>query len=251
MKDKNGVVPIRISRGGNLLRFMAADVRMVFRDPLLAIMPFVPFLAGGALRFLLPLLSEFIEGKTGFRLLDYADLARVIILLFPGMFFGTVAGFLLLDDRDDGVSGYWGVTPAGRSGYLGARLGLFSVAAFVAGVLAVRVFGLGRSDLLREAAASALGAIQTPFVALFLAAFASDKVEGLSVVKALSGMDIVPLAILVALPVRFAAWPFPQYWAGETMLARNVPSSVALIAGAAASVVWVAALYGKYRGRIE
>lgn len=240
-----------VSRTRNLLRLAAADLRMVGRDPLLIIMPFVPFLAGGALRVLLPVLSGFIEDRIGFRLLDYADLARAVILLFPGMFLGTVAGFLLLDDRDDGVSGYWGVTPAGRSGYLGARLALFSAAAFLSGILAARIFGLGKASLAREIGAAAIGAVQTPFMALFLAAFAADKVEGLSVVKALSGLDMAPLGVLVALPVRFAAWPFPQYWAAEALLGRNVSPATALFAAAVASAVWMAVLSGKYRKRVD
>ena len=94
---------------------------------------------------MVPLLSGLIERTLGFRLLDWADLFRAVILLFPGMFYGMAAGFLLLDDRDDGVSAYWGVTPAGRSGYLGARLGLFSAAAFLAGILAARHLRTGQA----------------------------------------------------------------------------------------------------------
>lgn len=235
----------------NLVRLAAADARLIARDPLLVLMPFVPFLAAGALRLALPLLSGPIERAIGFRLLDYADLVRVVVLLFPGMFFGMVSGFLLLDDRDDGVSAYWGVTPAGRSGYLAARLGLFTAAAFVEGLLAARLFGLGRADFAREIGAAAVGATQAAFFALFLAAFAADKVEGLSVLKALGGLDLAPLAVLISLPVRAAAWPFPQYWAAETMLGANVPPAAALAAGLATSALWIAALAAKYRGRID
>ncbi len=235
----------------NLGRLAAADLRMLARDPLLAFLPFIPFLAALALRFAVPLLSGVLERTLGFRLLDWADLFRAVILLFPGMFYGMASGFLLLDDRDDGVSAYWGVTPAGRPGYLGARLGLFSAAAFLAGVLAARVFGLGRPDLVRELGAAAIGAAQAAFFGLFLAAFASDKVEGLSVLKALGGLDLAPLAVLAALPLRAAAWPFPQYWAAEVLLGRNVRPGIALAAGLVSSALWIAALYGKYRKRIE
>lgn len=235
----------------NLFRLAAADVRMVARDPLLALMPFVPFLAAAALRVLFPLLSGFVEKTTGFRLLDYANLARAVILLFPGMFFGTVAGFLLLDDRDDGVSGYWAATPAGRQGYLGARLGLFSAAAFFSGLLAARVFGFGSANVWGEIGAAAVGAAQAAFLGLFLAAFAADKVEGLSVVKALSGLDLAPMAVLIGLPVRLAAWPFPQYWAAEAMVGRNVFPLAAVAAGILTSAVWIAALAAKYGKRLE
>lgn len=235
----------------NLARLAAADIRMLARDPLLAIIPFIPFLAAFALRMAVLLLSGFLERALGFRLLDWAGLVRAVVLLFPGMFYGMAAGFLLLDDRDDGVSAYWGVTPAGRAGYLGARLGLFVAAAFLAGVLAARIFGLGKPDLILELGAAVVGASQAAFFGLFLAAFASDKVEGLSVLKALGVLNLAPFAALLALPVRIAAWPFPQYWAAELMLGRNVGAGAALAAGVASGALWIAALYFKYRRRIE
>ncbi|PKL09496.1 MAG: hypothetical protein CVV51_03520 [Spirochaetae bacterium HGW-Spirochaetae-7] len=236
---------------GNAMRLVAADVRMVARDPLLMLMPFVPFLAAGALRFFLPLLSAFVDKATGFRIMEYADLARVVITLFPGMFYGMVAGFLLLDDRDDGVSAYWGATPVGRSGYLAARLGLFSVAAFAAGLAVGPVLGLGRIGAAGTLGTAALGAAQVPFIALFLAAFAANKVEGLSILKALSGLDMAPIAIYLSLPIRAVGWPFPQYWAAELALGRNAPPVVALVLGVMTSVLWTVILAARYRRRVD
>ena len=237
--------------GGNVRRLFAADLRMVFRDPLLAIMPLVPFLAAGALRFLLPLLSGFVEGATGFRLLDYAVVIRVVVVLFPGMFYGMVAGFLLLDDRDDGVSGYWGVTPVGRTGYLAARLGLFSAAAFVIGLAVGPVLGLGWTSPIADVGVAFLGALQVPLYAMFLAAFAADKVEGLSILKALGGLDMAPIAALLALPVRAVGWPFPQYWAAEFALGRNTTPLAALSLGVVTGALWIAALVSVYRKRSD
>jgi hypothetical protein len=233
------------------LRLAAADVRLVSRDPLLLLMPLVPFLAAAAMRFIVPTASSFIEGATGFRLLDYAGLIRVVIILFPGTFYGMVAGFLLLDDRDDGVSSYWGATPVGRTGYLAARLGLFSAAAFLAGLAAGPALGLGLVSRLADAGAAFLGAGQAAFFALFLAAFASDKVEGLSILKALSGLDMIPLAVFLPLPVRAAAWPFPQYWVAEMVLARHARPMSALVLGLATSAAWIAILAFRYRRRVD
>ncbi|MBU0929004.1 MAG: hypothetical protein KKA67_14740 [Spirochaetes bacterium] len=242
---------------GNALRLAAADVRLVARDPLLLIMPFVPFLAAFALRLILPPLSAFIEGATGFNLLGYATLVRVVLILFPGTFYGMVAGFLLLDDRDDGVSAYWSATPVGRAGYIAVRLALFSLAAFAAGLAIGPILGIGSAGPWRDAGAAFLGAGQTAFFALFLAAVAADKVEGLAILKAMSGLDIVPLAILLPLPARALAWAFPQYWAAE-LLAGDAPFAgggsspyLALALGAVASVAWIAVLAAKYRKRID
>jgi len=236
---------------GTLMRLVAADLRLVTRDPLLAIMPFAPFLAAVALRFALPLLSGFVELATGFRIMDYANIARIVITLFPGMFFGMVSGFLLLDDRDDGVSMYWGATPVGRAGYLAARLGLFSVAAFVAGLAAAGISGFGVAGLIQDAGVAGIGALQVPFFSLFLAAFAANKVEGLALLKVMSGLDLAPLAVYLKLPVRLVAWPFPQYWAAEFALGRHASPLGALSLGIISSLAWMAFLAAKYQKRVD
>jgi len=230
---------------------MAADLRLVARDPLLAIMPFAPFLAAAALRFALPLLSGFVESATGFRIMDHANIARIVITLFPGMFLGMVSGFLLLDDRDDGVSMYWGATPVGRTGYIAARLGLFSAMAFAAGLAAAGISGFGTASLIMDAGVAGIGALQVPFFSLFLAAFAANKVEGLALLKAMSVLDMAPLAVYLKFPLRLVAWPFPQYWAAEFAFGGYASPLGALSLGVLTSIAWIAFLALKYRKRVD
>jgi hypothetical protein len=101
--------------------------------------------------------------------------------------------------------------------------------------------------------------MQAPFFALFLAAFASDKVEGLATLKALSALDLAPLAVLLPMPARALAWPFPQYWAAELALGQalgpgtgsEVGPLAALGIGLAVSAAWLAFLYARYRRRVD
>lgn len=251
------------------LRLAAMDLRLVASDPLLAPMPFVPLLAAIALRLALPPVSGLLERSIGFSLEGYGWLARIVVVLFAGMFMGMVSGFLLLDDRDEGVSTYWGAMPPGRGGYLIARLGLFTALAFIVGAAAGFVFGgtlqgglpgvgqaggaglgFARGAALPVLAAAAVGAFQAPIFALFLAANAADKVEGLAILKALGGLDLAPLAVLLPMPVRAVAWLFPQYWAAELALGR-VAWPAALALALAASAAWIAPLAAKYRRRVD
>lgn len=241
-----------IGRPSRLSRLIAADVRLVARDALLSLLVFVPFFAAGALRFIFPALCRLVEGATAFRLSEYAGIARVVIMLFPGMFYGTVAGFLLLDDRDDGVSAYWGATPVGRPGYLLARLGLFSALAFAAGLAAGPLFGNGAAGPGADAAVAALGATQVAAFGLALAALAANKVEGLALVKALGVVDAAPLAVYLPLPLKALAWAFPQYWAAELAAGGGrLPDWACLALGCAAAAAWITALYARYRRRVE
>jgi len=235
-----------------LSRFIAADLRLVARDALLALLVFVPFLAATTLRFLFPALCRLVEGATAFRLSEYATMARVVIMLFPGMFYGTVSGFLLLDDRDDGVSSYWGATPIGRPGYLLSRLGLFSALALAAGIAAGPLFGHGEATPGLDVAVAALGATQVAAFGLALAALAANKVEGLALVKALGVVDAAPLAVYLTPPLRALGWAFPQYWAAELALGRvALPAWTCLALGCATASAWIAALYARYRRRVE
>lgn len=248
-------------------RLMAADIKMVIRDPLLVIMPFAPLLAALAMRLILPPVAGFLFSRLGFTLMAWAGLIRGIIILFPGMFYGMVAGFLLLDDRDDGIAAYWSVTPVRRSGYLLARLGLFTLAAVPAALACGCILGLAPPRMADDLVMAVLGALQVPIYALFLAAFAANKVEGLSIVKALGLLNIAPLAVLLPGSVGQLAWPVPQYWAAAGFLSGlqglqdGIPASVHMpIKGGAVLAyglsallytVWTAALLRRYLRRLE
>jgi fluoroquinolone transport system permease protein len=239
---------------------------MVVRDPLLAIMPLAPLLAATAMRLIIPPVAGFLLPRLEFDLLAWGGLIRGILILFPGMFYGMVAGFLLLDDRDDGIASYWSVTPVRRRGYLLGRLGLFTLAAVPAGLACGLIIGLGPLRWGQELAMAVLGAAQVPVYALFLAAFAANKVEGLSVVKALGILNMAPLAVLLPVSVGWLGWPVPQFWAAAGFLSGlqglsdgiptgiRLPELVAPVAYALSGLlyaVWIAALLRRYLRRIE
>jgi fluoroquinolone transport system permease protein len=249
-----------------LARLAAADVRMVARDPLLAIMPFAPLLAATAMRLIMPLVAGFLLPRLGFELLSWGGLIRGILILFPGMFYGMVAGFLLLDDRDDGIAAYWSVTPVLRRGYLLARLGLFTLAAIPAGLVCGLIIGSGPLRWGHDLVMAVLGAMQVPVYSLFLAAFATNKVEGLSIVKALGILNMAPLAVLLPGSVGLLGWPVPQFWAATGFLSglsghpTGIPLSVhfpgrepllAYILSGVLYAVWTAVLLHRYLRRLE
>lgn len=243
-----------------------ADIRMVARDPLLAILPFAPILAAIALRFLIPPIAGILQSNLGFDLLAWSGLIRGIMILFPGMFYGMIAGFLLLDDRDDGIATYWSITPVRRSGYLVARLGLFTMAALPLGLGCALLLGLSPLRLVDDLIMATLGALQVPIYSLFLAAFASNKVEGLSIVKALGVLNMAPLAILLSGPLGRIGWVVPQYWAAvgflsgisgspsglpETAYLPALGSSFAYFFSVLGYSLWITVLLRRYLRRIE
>ncbi len=244
-----------------ILKACGADMRLVLRDPLLAIMPLAPFLASTALRFIFPLVFSLLGRYLGLSGLEvWEPFIRAMLILFPGMFFGMIAGFLILDDRDEGILRYQEATPLGPGGYLASRLGFFSLLAFLAGPFCGIISGFGSFNIFKDIGVSLLGAFQVPFMALFLGAFAANKVEGLSLAKALGLVDLAPLALVAALPLRLVGSPFFQFWAtsllwtpegGGSGFPWSLPLLLRFFLGICCGLIWIWLLYLNFRKRLE
>ncbi|WP_029042414.1 hypothetical protein [Cucumibacter marinus] len=219
-----------------LRRLLAADAVNVLRDPVLAavlvlsIAPAVVFALGHAAAET-ALASYF--GVTG--LTAYA---LPIMFVLPAYLTGWVAGFLLIEDRDDGPLMALEVTPLGKSGFLGYRLGLTGLVTFLIGLLAAWLL-VPQSGTVTAIALSVLLAVEAATVALVLVAFAGNKVEGLALAKIINLGAIAPVAAFAALPWRYAAAPLPSFWIGEIIAGRML-TGLAVGIPVHLAIVWLA-----------
>jgi fluoroquinolone transport system permease protein len=212
-------------------RVITADLLRIMRDPMLVVLACVPLalavVAQLAAPSLLPLLP---------RSLDARVLTALLLVLTPLMF-GFVYGLVLLDERDEGVLHVIAVTPTGRGGFLLLRMtapAAWTAAAGAAIVLLGRGYGPPSTSALLDAllhalAVGLLAGLQTPMLALFLAAFAGDKVQGMALAKV--GSLIIGLgavAPLAPLPWRWLAAPTPHFWLIELLLTPPRSAAFAL-----------------------
>ncbi|NJN17406.1 MAG: ABC transporter [Oscillochloris sp.] len=205
-----------------LIRYLSPlDLVSVRRDPLLRWLVLVPLLFAIAARGLLPQLLEGAAGLLPFDILaDYDVLMGCALLLLTPMMIGMIAGFLMLDLRDDGVLAALRITPPTLSGYLTYRLALPTLLGFSLTLIAFPIAGLpsgGATALVITAAAASL---QGPLYALLLATFAANKVQGFALSKALGILMLAPLVSryipeiwqpLLAISPFY--WPAQLYWA--------------------------------------
>lgn len=189
-----------------------SDARGIGRDPLLRWLIGYPIALALLLRWGVPALAGPVEVRFGIALLDYGVLVTSAMVELLPVLVGMVVGFLLLDERDDRTLAALQVTPLGLNGYLAYRVALPMVVSVVMTVIAVPLVGLARTDL-GPLLVIALGAAPlAPLFALFLAAFAGNKVEGFALTKA-SGMLFVPpvIAYFVAPPWQWLFGVVPTY----------------------------------------
>jgi fluoroquinolone transport system permease protein len=215
-------------RAADVLRALGPiDLASVRRDPLLRWMGVIPVALALGFRWGVP----WVESE-GLELERYRPLLASIVLLTTPMIYGAVIGFLLLDERDDGTLTALRVTPLTVTGYLAYRIAVPCLLSIAMSVVALQLSGQSRPGLLRQALAAVAVAPLAPAFALFLAAYARNKVQGFALMKAAGVVNWPPLiAWFVDPPAQWLFGLCPTYW----------PAKLAweLEQGAGVSALWL------------
>lgn len=222
--------------------FDAANVR---RDALLAWVPLAPILFALAIRAGWSPLAAWLTARWGVDLAPYAPLVMGFLLLLGPTMAGMVAGFLLLDERDEGVLRALRVTPVPLGAFLAYRLFLPIGLGFALTLVAYPLAGLVPLPAWQVAACALLAAASGPVMALVLVRFAEDKVAGFVVVKATNVVNLLPIvAFFLPGPARWAAAAVPTYWplAAFWRFVDGAPAAGALLVGVAVNGIWLGAL---------
>jgi fluoroquinolone transport system permease protein len=130
--------------------------------------------------------------------------------------YGTVIGFLLLDQKDDRTLSALQVTPLTTGGYLAYRMGIPLALSVLMTPVALELSGLATPSLWRQLVASIGAAPIAPAYALLLATFARNKVQGFALVKAAGALNWPPvLAYFVDSGWQWAFGLCPTYWSAK------------------------------------
>ena len=198
----------------------SADLKNILRDSTLTMVLFGPLALFLLLRFGVPRGAELILARWGFDLTAYYLQILGFMSMIPSLLFGLVFGLIILDERDEEMIAYFSITPLQRKGYLIYRLGMPMVASFL--FFFVLLYGTNLIDIpLRYAPGLALMAcLQAPMGALFLGAFAENKVEGMALGKVFAMIYLAPLAVFFL----DSSWvylssPIPPFWFGLAIVA--------------------------------
>jgi fluoroquinolone transport system permease protein len=235
-------------------RLGPVDLKNVRRDALLAWVVLLPVGLALLLRFGVPPLEGWLMERSGFDLAPYHPLLMSFFVMTAPAVIGMVFGFLLLDERDDRLLTAVMVTPLSLDGYLRYRLSVPLLPGFLVTVACYPLAGLapvGPGALLAVAAvASASGSI----TALFLAAFAENKVSGFATVKIVNSINMVPVAgYFLPMPWELAAGLVPAYWPMKMLwqAAAGQPWWPFALAGVAVNAAAIWLLAKRFRGVIR
>ncbi|WP_417899743.1 hypothetical protein ABN702_05480 [Bacillus haimaensis] len=236
-------------------QFAKTDLQLIRRDGILLVGVFAPIILALFIRFLLPVLEKWLKENYSFSLEGYhVSILAMAFLTVPSML-GMMAGFLLLDDRDEGMLAYYAVTPMRKSGYMRYRIGSTLVLTFLLFFAVHLLADLVELPVIAGVLLALLFALEAPIFALMLANFANNKVEGLALNKVLSVSVTLPL-LLFFMPESFQ-WILailPTFWPVMAMAAgMDGAGSFAffLIGGVAVHTLYIGVLYRMFINKTE
>lgn len=189
------------------------DAKSVGRDPLLRWMIVMPMLMALLVRLIVAVVTVRLRESYAFDLAPYYALIASFMALIGPMMAGIVIGFLLLDQRDDGTLTALQVTPVSIQGFLVYRLSVLFVFSILMTMIAVPLTGLVEMHPLAVLLVAIVAAPLAPIYALILACFASNKVQGFALMKAVGTLSWPPI-IAYFLPTawQWAMGVVPQFW---------------------------------------
>lgn len=219
------------------------DLRNIGRDEMLRWFTLLPVVLALLLRFGLPLAAKHLQANFGLDLAPYSALIMSYLLLGAPAILGMVIGFLLLDERDEGSLIALQVTPLPLRNYVIYRLGLPVALTVLVLVVSLPLAGVTSLSLGETLLVALAAAPLAPLLAVFLAAFASNKIQGFALTKAAGILFIVPAAAYL-LGERWQ-WVFawlPTFWAPKLFwsVAASQPNDWAVaLAGFICQFAWI------------
>lgn len=196
----------------NFLRVMVSDLKMIMRDPIMALLFFVPLMIGIIFKvliyFVLPIVLEYVE----FTLPLEPYLLSMTLLMTPYML-GVVMGFMMLDDKDGNIIDLVLVTPYGRLGYLLNRILFISLFTFLYSWINYVILNLVDLNLFSLLYISVLLSVFAASIGLLFFRIAGDKIIGLTYAKILNFVIIFVFADFIKAEwFVYVASLFPTFW---------------------------------------
>lgn len=190
-----------------MTRLIQFELKNLVRDRMTAMLLGYPIVFGFIIRLIIE--TQNLEANV-------VALLVVVLTIMSGMIFGSMAGFSILDDRDDHVFVSIQISPMNVEFYVLFKVFFVFVLSILANVLIfliVQETGLSMGDVVLI---SLVNAFQVPIHAFLVNAFASNKVEGFVAMKGAGFLIIFPVAAFFFMD--WKQWLFaiaPAFWGAK------------------------------------
>ena len=151
---------------------------------------------------------------------NYSMIFMLFVTMIP-LVYGFIVAFLILDERDEHLLIVLRVMPISRNSYLIYRMLFLSIFSFIVMLIFPPLSGLLENtqfSYIQYIPIALLFTLLTPFSALMVSSFATNKVQAFAIFKISGTVFLIPLFIfLITDNLKYIFAPIPNFWAFITL----------------------------------
>lgn len=212
------------------LKIWANDLRNTIRDRTVSALLFVPLLLAIFLRLAFPVAERYLPQAR-----SYHAIAAALFCMIAAMFPAFMTSFLMLDEKDEDLFSVFRTLPAPLNRLLLYRMLLVAVLSFLYALIIMIGSGLIIYAWPRIVALAFLCSLLSPAATLMVVSMATNKIEGLTLIKLLFFViGMAPIGIVISTSWNKVFAILPPYW---VYLAFTATEANLFLAGSIASIV--------------
>jgi fluoroquinolone transport system permease protein len=167
-----------------IIKLIYFEIKNILRDRLMIFILFYPLLIAFVGRYLMTL-DDF--NQMG------VEIITVVAVVISGMLFGAIAGFSILDDRDDHIFVSIAISPLSLRLYIWVKIVFIYLMSLVSSAIIYTLIGISSLSWAQVIILAIISGLQVPLHALIINAFSTNKVEGFVMMKATGFLIVFPI----------------------------------------------------------
>ncbi len=212
------------------------DAKRIIRDPILLYSVISPFIYGLIIRWGLPEVTEIFRAQ--FDLTRYYPLIIVIFVVLPAISYGVAMALQILNEKVETSLLAVAVTPFSLRRYFILRIFMYTIVSIPVIVLVHMQIGIIELSALKLWAVAIVASLQVPLIALVIAGFAKNQVEGFAVMEGSGFLVMLPAAMFFVQDYwHLFCGIVPAYW-------PIIAYFTAVKAGGSEMFFWIAVIVG-------
>lgn len=198
------------------IKLFQIGLKQITRDGMLFALVPAPVIIGLLFKLVIPFVNRIVEENLSFSLLPWYGLVDGALICLTPMLTAMITAFLLLEERDDGISAFYQVTPTAGYSYMVARVGFPMAWAILATIIITIIFGLSGLSIIVVLCCSLISTLMGIALAMMVVTMAANRVEGLALSK-LMGISLLGLIAVWAIPAPYDYLTafLPSFWIGR------------------------------------
>lgn len=195
------------------------DAKQMYRDPMLTLIFIAPCLLLLFTRYGIPYLNLILLRHFDWELTDFYPLIISFTILLISLMNGVITGFMMLDERDESIISYYAVTPLTKKGYFKYRMAIPIASTMIFSTLLLMFSSIDSPNFIVILFLVPILGLESAIIALFQAAFAANKIEGLALSKGVGLVVFAPfIAYFLETPWQVFGSIIPTFWPAKLYL---------------------------------